>query len=868
MKTDQIRESFLAYFESRGHKRVASDSLVPQNDPTLLFTGAGMNQFKEYFLGLKKDMTRATSSQKCLRTGDLENVGRTAYHHSFFEMLGNFSFGDYFKREAIEWAWEYLTRVLKIPVERLRISVHTTDAEAKEIWRSHIGIREDWIYALGDDSNFWPANAPQDGPNGPCGPCSEIYYDMDPASRDEEIGSKRFAEIWNLVFTQYDRQDTGRLQPLANKNIDTGMGLERLAAVLQGKTNNFDVDIFQPIRKKVVESLNLSPQAAGTASVNAISDHARAIAFAMADGAIPSNEGRGYVIRKLIRRALWHAWNLCASKRLEGPFLFNVIPEVAEVMNKPYPELRSALASIRPGLRAEEERFLETLGTGLKILETKLKKLEKGAQKMVPGETVFELYDTYGFPDELTERIAAERGFGIDAGGFESLMEKQRVRAKEASQIAGAIFVTTDLEQKIAGLPATRFTGYDASEGEGTVLFVQEQRGQGVLVLDQTPFYAESGGQVGDHGTILAPGVLLRVIDVQKKDKTFLHYFHVEKGKVQAGDKVRSEVDCERRDEIMRHHTATHLLHAALREILGDSVRQMGSLVAADRLRFDYSYPKALGPEILEKIEDRVNQEILSGKAVSKEEKPILEAQKEGAIAFFGEKYGERVRVVSVPGYSKEFCGGIHCEQTSQIGVFMIVSESAVGSGVRRIEAVAGRAALHAMRRQRTLLTGLAQELRVPAEQLAERIRRIKESVKQMEKERIKSVPAGGDLKTVLAGAVAAGGYQWIAYRAEGLDVTALRALSDAIRKAAKKAVYFLGTWGGEKIQFVVGLSDDLREGSLDVRDLTQALSPILGSSGGGRKDWVQGGGRQEGQFEARWEEIDRTGRNYLEKQG
>ncbi|MDD5218232.1 MAG: alanine--tRNA ligase [Candidatus Omnitrophica bacterium] len=868
MNTNEIRQSYLDFFAARGHKIVSSDSLVPQNDPTLLFTGAGMNQFKEYFLGLKKDIRRATSSQKCLRTGDLDNVGRTAYHHSFFEMLGNFSFGDYFKEEAIRWAWEYLTEVLRIPKELLRISIHRTDEEALKIWRDKIKIREDWIHPMGDDSNFWPANAPQDGPNGPCGPCSEIYYDLlegqGAAADANDITSRRFAEIWNLVFTQFDRRDAGKLEPLANKNIDTGMGLERLACVLQRKTNNYEIDLFQPIHEAVQKALRVADRTPFVPSLNAIADHVRAVVFAVADGVVPSNEGRGYVIRKLIRRSLWHAHQIVPGKHVEEPFLYRVVPSVILAMSKPYPELRDAEKSIEVTLKGEEERFLDTLETGLRILHQRLTDLKGKSRKSIPGDIVFELYDTYGFPDELTKAIAGEEGFEIDQRGFEDLMDKQRERAKQSTQIAAAIFVSTDLEKKLAGIPVTKFLGYEKLSGEGRVLLADIQGKQGVVVLDQTPFYGESGGQTGDRGWMEGGGFKAAVVDTQKKDKVAVHYIEIEQGAVKTGDRLTLRVDEDRRLSTMRNHTATHLLHAALRNTLGKQVRQLGSMVSPEKLRFDYSYGQALTAGEMKQIEDAVNREILRNVPVIKQEKPIAEAKQEGAIAFFGDKYEETVRVITVTGFSKELCGGTHCDQTGQIGSFLILSDSSVASGTRRIEALTGEGVLEYLRELRAQMSELSQELKTTPAQLADRVRKLKDSLKKMEKAQSEGQVSRVDVKKLAAEAIVAGKYHFAAYSAKDMEIAELRKLSDAMRSEAKQTVYFLAVASSDKIHFLLGVSHDLVKSDLDLRELMRKLEPLLGTSGGGRKDLVQGGGPNDGQLQNRWQAIVEAAEEYL----
>lgn len=867
MKTDDIRKKYLSFFESKAHKVVSSDSLVPQNDPTLLFTGAGMNQFKENFLGLKKDLKRAASSQKCLRTADLEEVGRTAFHHSFFEMLGNFSFGDYFKREAIQWAWEFLTAELRIPKDRLRVSVHQSDDEAFGIWKNEIGIREDWIYRLGDKDNFWPSNAPKDGPNGPCGPCSEIYFDQDPSQGDGgTVQDRRFAEIWNLVFTQFDRQDGGKLVPLAQKNIDTGMGLERLACVLQGKKTNYEIDIFQPINAAIEAALGFRAggvEGAVRSHLYAVSDHIRAIVFTMADGVIPSNEGRGYVIRKLIRRALWRAHQILASRRegpqeLKEPFLYKIVPVVASVMAAVYPELREAEKSIALTLKGEEERFLDALETGLKILGARIAALEKSGDKRIPGAVVFELYDTYGFPDELTRMIGESKGLEIDTAEFEKLMEEQRQRAKQASQISGSIFSATELEKKLTAFAPTRFVGYGSLESRGRVLLLDLQDRQGVMLLDQTPFYGESGGQAGDRGEIEGPGGFkARVTDTQKKDSFILHAVEIVSGQIKTGDEVTAHVDRSRRESAMRNHTATHLLHAALRQVVGAQARQLGSLVNAEKLRFDFSHTQALTPEELKKLEDLVNAEILADKAVSKEEKPLEEAKKDGALAFFGEKYGDLVRVVTIPGFSKEFCGGTHCDRTGQIGLFVITSDSSIASGTRRIEALTGEGAFEYLRSLRRQVHELALNLKTTPDKLAERVGKLQDSLKKMEKEKKQGAVISADPKSILSQAIPAGSLKVARHKlSEGAGVDEMRSLSDSLRSMSSKTVYFLGAESGEKVHFVIGLSPDLASGPLDAREVMKTLAGLVGGSGGGRKELVQGGARNTGQFRDQWEAI------------
>lgn len=887
MKTEQLRNIFLEFFRGKGHTIIPSDSLAPQNDPTLLFTGAGMNQFKEYFLGIKKDLNRAASCQKCLRTADLDEVGKTAYHHSFFEMLGNFSFGDYFKREAIVWAWEFLTGVLKIPKKRLRVSVHKDDHESYKIWRDEIGVQADWIYRLGDQSNFWPSDAPKNGPNGPCGPCSEIYYDQtpgEPFSDSIEDSHGRFAEIWNLVFTQFDRQDGGDLVPLAQKNIDTGMGLERLACVLQGQKTNYEIDIFQPINRKIEELLKLekaptdtgrrvtrmADEALGSVASDknrfySIADHIRAVVFSISDGIIPSNEGRGYVIRKLIRRALWHAHNIKRGK-LEEPFLYLLVPSVTSVMKKAYPELAQAEASIATTIKGEEERFLNTLETGLNLLEERIANLKKKKTKSLPADFVFELHDTYGLYDEITRNIASAEGLEIKQNEVNRLMDEQRKRAKDASKISGSIFVTTDLEKKLPSLPPTEFLGYQSLEAEGKIVHLELEGTKGIVILDRSPFYAESGGQVGDQGTLKSSNFEAHVTDTQKKDKHALHFIEIVKGAPKVGDKVKTSVEQNRRERAMRNHTATHLLHAALRNILGPQVRQLGSLVAPDRLRFDFSYSQSLTAEQIGQIEDKVNEQILQDIPVSKEEKPLDAAKKEGAIAFFGEKYGQKVRVISVADFSKELCGGTHCDRTGQIGSFVIVSESSIGSGARRIEALTGEGAMLYVRNLKKQVQDLSRALKTTPDKLVERIGKLQESVKRLEKLQgtasPSAKPAGpSQFEKWLE---MSDGFKLYVNAYEELSVDILRRRSDELRAKTLKTVYFLASENQDKIYFVLGVSHDLVKMNIDLRDLGKSLAALLRGNSGGRKDFIQGGAPNQGQFRERWEQMVQESADFM----
>jgi alanyl-tRNA synthetase len=687
-----IRQKFLDFFKKNNHEIVRSSSLVPGNDATLLFTNAGMVQFKDVFLGLeKKEYSRATSSQRCVRAGgkhnDLENVGYTARHHTFFEMLGNFSFGDYFKEDAIRYAWEFLTDIIKLPPEKLWVTVFEEDDEAANIWLNTIGVDPDRLSRIGAKDNFW-----QMGDTGPCGPCTEIFYDHGenipggPPGTPEEDGD-RYIEIWNLVFMQYDRSSDGTLNPLPKPSVDTGMGLERLAAILQGVHSNYEIDIFQNLIKAAASVTNTSDLQHD--SLKVIADHIRSCAFLITDGVIPSNEGRGYVLRRIIRRAARHAHKLGQNK----PFFHKLVQPLCEEMGEAYPELMAVQSQVEQILLKEEKRFAETLEQGMKILEEGIQGL---SDTTIPGEVVFKLYDTYGFPVDLTADIARERNLNIDRDGFEAAMEAQRERARSAGKFA------IDYGDKLAVAGSTEFTGYDKTSDEGHILslFVSGEpvelvtEGQEVqLVLDKTPFYAESGGQIGDTGRLSAGGNVFRVTDTRKQGNVFIHYGVMEKGSLNVGDTVLAQVDSERRQAIILNHSATHLMHAALRQVLGTHVEQKGSLVTEERLRFDFSHDSPVTTEQIMEVEAIVNQQIRNNPAANASIMSMEDAIKKGAMALFGEKYGDEVRVLNI-GFSTELCGGVHVKRAGDIGLFKIVSEGGVAAGIRRIEAVTGNNAL------------------------------------------------------------------------------------------------------------------------------------------------------------------------------
>jgi len=709
LKTDKLREIFLDFFKSKKHIVFPSDTLIP-NDKSLLFTSAGMNQFKPYFLGEKKDILRATSCQKCLRTGDLGEVGKTPYHHTFFEMLGNFSFGDYFKKEAIEFAWEFLTKKLNMKENDLWVSAYKEDSEAFKIWKNHIGVSESKLVKLGQDSNFWPANAPLKGPNGPCGPCSEIFFD-----RGKNIGCKtkncnpdcscsRFVEVWNLVFTQFNRVGKNSLERLSQRNIDTGMGLERMVSVLQNKGSNFEIDILWPVVKLAGEILGVkSIDFENQDLINAIVDHSRAVTFSIADGIYPSNEERGYVIRKIIRKASWGAHLL--GKR--EPFISELVTVFSELMGKFYPEIIEKKDIIVKVIKAEEERFLSTLKDGKTSILAEIKVLAKKKKDIIEAEVLFRLHDTYGFPLELCKDIAQKNNMKVDEDGFKVLLEKQQKRSRKKSMFDESIFNKTDFDIK----EKSEFIGYDRLEENVKIERIFSNReeakaidsgSQALVILDKTPFYPESGGQLADKGIIKSKHGQFLVEEVFKINEAILHKGRVVEGKIKKSDKVLASVNVERRKSLARAHTATHLLQSALRDMLGEHISQQGSLVDEDRLRFDFTHFKALSDNELEKIEAQVNKNILDAEDVCKEKILYDKAKSQGALAFFKDKYDKKVRVVSVSDYSKELCGGTHLDNTSEVGLFTIVLESSISSGTRRIEALVGKKAYYYWKEKNT----------------------------------------------------------------------------------------------------------------------------------------------------------------------
>jgi alanyl-tRNA synthetase len=853
----EIRDRFAQFFAARGHQVVESSPLVPQNDPTLFFTNAGMVQFKDVFTGQEaRDYRRAVSVQKCLRVSgkhnDLENVGRTPRHHTFFEMLGNFSFGDYFKAEAIEMAWQFLTGELGLDKRRLWVTIYEEDDEAGRLWVERTDVDPSHIQRLGKKDNFWSM-----GDTGPCGPCSEIHYDHGPAFGDDERGpafeSGRYIEIWNLVFMQFDRSADGVMTPLPRPSIDTGMGLERVAAILQGFYNNYDTDGFSVLVEQAaaLSGVRLGADPESDVALRVIADHARATAHLVADGVMPSNEERGYVLRRIMRRAIRYGVKL----GLQEPFLFAVVDRVVDHMGGAYPNLVERRDFIREVVKGEEERFATTLAHGLALLNQEADALV-GDARVLAGEVVFKLHDTYGFPPDLTGLILAERGIGIDEAGYQRSMEAQRAAGRAAWKGSGAVAVGDLGHQLAAALPATRFTGYAADAGPARVLaLVQDGArvaalpagGRGALVADETPFYAESGGQAGDTGAVEADGGLrARVLDTRKgAGGLVLHEVEVLEGTLREGQPVQLRVDADRRDRTRKNHTATHLLHAALRTVLGDHVVQKGSLVEADRLRFDFAHHKPMTPEELTRVEDLVYAEVLRNTAVEVDETSMAEAKRRGAMALFGEKYGDEVRVVAVPGFSVELCGGTHARRTGDIGLFRITGESGIAAGVRRIEAQTGPGALRWARQRDAWLDEAAAQLRAAPDELAGTILRLSDDRRrlQAELEAAKRELARAKAGDLLAQVREVGGVRVLATELQA-DAATLRDEADRLRDQLGSGVVVLGARDADGVKLVVVVSRDLAGKRVHAGNLVKELARRVGGSGGGRPDMAQAGGK------------------------
>lgn len=854
----QLRQQFLDFFKSKDHETVASSSLIPSNDPTLLFVNAGMVQFKETFLGQEtRAYKRATSSQCCVRAGgkhnDLENVGYTARHHTFFEMLGNFSFGDYFKEEAIKYAWEFLTDVVKLPEEKLWVTVYEDDDETAEIWLKKIGINPARLLRIGDkkggkkhqSDNFWSM-----GDTGPCGPCTEIFYDHGedifggpPGSPDED--GDRYIEIWNLVFMQFNRDKDGAMNPLPKPSVDTGMGLERLAAILQNVHSNYEIDMFQSLIKEAAILTNTTDLE--HKSLRVIADHIRSCSFLIVDGVTPSNEGRGYVLRRIIRRALRHGHQLGQTKA----FFNKLVATLVEQMGEAYPELAKAQATVEQVLAVEEGRFTETLDQGMKILEDDIANL-KG--KIISGETVFKLYDTYGFPADLTADIARERGLELDTAGFDTCMEEQRNRARAASKFD--VDYNKDLKLDVV----TEFTGYEHLIGQSTVkalinkgeLVDQISAGdEAVVVLDSTPFYAESGGQAGDAGYLKSSTVQFEVMDTQKQGSAFAHIGSLVAGSIKVGDQLEAGIDAERRVATIANHSATHLMHAALRQVLGEHVQQKGSLVDPQKLRFDFSHFEGLTADQISEIEKLVNQQIRSNADTGAEVMAIDAAKEKGAMALFGEKYGDEVRVVSMGNFSLELCGGVHVKRAGDIGLFKIVSESGVASGVRRIEALTGEAALAWVDARESQLSNVAKLVKASTDDVEDKIKQLIDRLKAQDKElaQVKSKlasAAGSDLSSQV---VEVNGIKVLSAKIDA-EAKSLRDLLDQLKNKIGSGVIVLGAVNGDKVSLIAGVTKDLTD-KVKAGDVVNSVALQVGGKGGGRPDMAQAGGTQPENLEA-----------------
>jgi len=854
MKSSEIRQQFLDFFASKGHQIVASSSLVPHDDPTLLFTNAGMNQFKDVFLGFdKRPYTRATTSQKCVRAGgkhnDLENVGYTARHHTFFEMLGNFSFGDYFKRDAIKYAWELLTEVYKLPKERLMVTVYAEDDEAYDIWHKEVGVPAEKIVRIGDNKgaryasdNFWMM-----GDTGPCGPCTEIFYDHGeqhwggPPGSPEEDGD-RFIEIWNNVFMQFNRDEAGVMHPLPKPSVDTGMGLERISAVLQHVHANYEIDLFQALIAAAARETSDADM--NSPSLKVLADHIRACSFLIADGVIPGNEGRGYVLRRIIRRAIRHGYKL----GVRAAFFHKMVPDLVAEMGEAYPELKESQAKVVATLKQEEDRFFATIEHGMAILEGELADMAAKGVTVFNGETAFKLHDTYGFPLDLTADICRERDFTVDAAAFDAAMARQKEQARAAGKFKMAVAL------EYAG-QETAFHGYESLEAKGKVLALYRDGAAvnelnegdlGVVVLDNTPFYAESGGQCGDRGELKGLGGIFAVEDTLKiQAAVFGHHGVLKTGKLVLGQEVAARVDAVSRAATARNHSVTHLMHKALRQVLGGHVQQKGSQVDPDKTRFDFAHTQPMTAEEIREVEEIVNAEILANAATDSRVMAIDDAQKSGAMMLFGEKYGDEVRVVAI-GSSKELCGGTHVGRTGDIGLFKIVSEAGVAAGVRRVEAITGNNALAYVQAQENRVQGISALLKTTPEDIAERVVGIMDNVRALEKElaRLKSKLAASQGDDLVGQAVDVKGAKVLAATLDGADVTALRETMDKLKDKLKSAAIVLSSVADGKVTLIAGVTADLT-GKVKAGELVNLVAQQVGGKGGGRPDMAQAGGTQ-----------------------
>ena len=859
MNSNEIRRRFLKYFEDRGHTIVRSSSLIPAEDPTLLFVNAGMNQFKEVFLGREsRPYNRATTCQKVVRAGgkhnDLDNVGHTRRHQTFFEMLGNFSFGNYFKEEAIGFAWEMLTKEFELSAEQLWVTVFREDDEAEKLWATKTGVPRERIVRLDEKDNFW-----QMGETGPCGPCSEIHYDFGPGASEHghanctfpcECG--RYVEIWNLVFMQFDRNEQGQLNPLPRPSIDTGMGLERVACVLQGKLSNFETDLLRPIIDRAAEILNVQYGKTKNAdtSLKIIADHVRASTFLISDGILPSNEGRGYVLRKIMRRGIRQGTLL----GFNGPFLYELSGFVADHMKEAYPDLASTRSYVMRVIRAEEERFAAMVGVGLDRLEGVIAGLQKSGGNLIPGVEIFKLYDTFGFPLDFTKEIADEKSMSLDMPGFEAELEKQRERARQSWK--GDESRVNPVFQNFAE-GGTQFLGYQVVKSAGKIIGIirggvaaeslDEVNREGEVVLDQTPFYAESGGQVGDLGTLTSVGGFAQVIDTYSPIRgVVVHKVRMEHGKLAIGEDVQAQVDEERRRRIAANHTGTHILHAVLREVLGTHVKQAGSLVAPDRLRFDYSHFAPLTPAEIQEIEKRINSIVFRNLPVQTEVMEISDAIASGAIAFFGERYAQQVRVVSIPNVSKELCGGTHTRLTGDVGLFKVVSESGIAAGVRRIEALTGFGTYVRLEEDEDLIDTLSQMLKSPRQELARSLTRVLEQQRELEHQigNLKRKAAHSQIDKIVSSQTLVKGVPVISRKIEGVDAAVLRELAEQAVAKMASGVVVLAVASEGKVALVGAVSQDLQK-KLHAGNIIKRVAGLVGGSGGGRPDFAQAGGKQ-----------------------
>ena len=840
--TAEIRSAFIEYFAKNNHQPVASSSLVPANDPTLLFTNAGMNQFKDTFLGAeKRNYLRAVSSQRCVRAGgkhnDLENVGYTARHHTFFEMLGNFSFGDYFKSDAIKFAWGFLTQELNLPVEKLLVTIYHTDDEAFDIWHKQVGLPEEKIIKISTSDNFWSM-----GDTGPCGPCSEIFYDHGehiwggPPGSPEEDGD-RFIEIWNLVFMQFNRQADGEMQPLPKPSIDTGMGLERISAIMQDVHSNYEIDIFQNLIKAAAEIVGAKD--VEDKSLRVIADHIRSCGFLICDGVMPSNEGRGYVLRRIIRRAVRHGYKLGAN----NVFFYKLYASLIEQMGEAYPELVSQQVSVEKVLKVEEEQFSRTLTRGMQILNDTLDSLESD---VIPGDVVFKLYDTYGFPADLTADVAREKNVSIDQEGFDQCMKQQRERAQKSSQFG------TDYNDQLSSDTESEFTGYEFYQGSTTIveLFkgseattLLNKGDEGIVVLGSTPFYAESGGQVGDTGVLKLEAGEFEVLDTIKLGDAIAHR-GVARARMSVGDAVSAEIDVVRREAIKLNHSATHLMHAALRKVLGEHVTQKGSLVDAQRLRFDFSHYEGVSSEQLQTIERLVNQEIRENNSLATELMDLDEAKASGAMALFGEKYDEKVRVVSMGDFSVELCGGTHVRQTGDIGFFKVLAESGIAAGVRRIEAITGNTAILWVQQQANDFEYLAGLLKTDQQSIGDKVLQLQEQSKALEKqlEQAKKKLASQAGNDLISGSIDVKGVKLLIAKLQDVDAKDLRVMMDDLKNQLGSGILILGLAQEKKVNLIAGVTKDL-VGQVKAGELVNFVAQQVGGKGGGRPDMAQAGG-------------------------